>query len=381
MWGILSAGRSPRRRFSLPDFLLHPAILLSGWFALVAAAWLQFMLRTPADQGRLFFPALIPLALGAAYGLSRWPRPWTQLLAVAAALITSVYCLAVVIPTTYARPPVVAALPNDAIPLDVAFPEGLELLGVRVESPVVRAGDWVWLTAYWRAPEELPPGAPLAHVELFGRGFHRAGLQTGYHGRGNAPATLWSPGEIVADRMAVRVLADTVAPVEARLTIKLDEEARGFDVATVKLVPATWPEATTPLATLGQGIELMAAELSPSAAAPGDLVAVRLGWQVTAPPGPNLLHVFVHLGDPTQPPLAQYDGPVMGGEYPARLWAAGERFDETVTLTLPADLPFGDYPVTVGLYDFATGARLPLAVEGQRQPNDAFTIDELLVVR
>ena len=53
-------------------------------------------------------------------------------LAVAAALITSVYCLAVVIPTTYARPPVVAALPNDAIPLDVACPEGLGLLAVRV---------------------------------------------------------------------------------------------------------------------------------------------------------------------------------------------------------------------------------------------------------
>ena len=43
--------------------LFHPALILLGWFLLVAAAWLQFMLRTPADQGRLFFPALTTLAL------------------------------------------------------------------------------------------------------------------------------------------------------------------------------------------------------------------------------------------------------------------------------------------------------------------------------
>ncbi len=379
--GVVTAVRRSRPRFDLFALLLHPAVILCGWFVLVAAAWLQFMLRTPADQGRLFFPALIPMALGAAYGLSRWPRPWTQLVAVGAALVTSVYCLTVVIPTAYAQSPVVAALPAEAIPLNVTFPEGLELLGARVDTPAVTVGDWVWLTLYWRRPADLPPGAPLAHLELFGRAFERIGLLTGYHGRGNSPATLWPPGAIIADRMAVRVLEESVAPVEALLTMKLDEKAPRNDVATVKIVPPVWPEPVAPLATLGEGIQLTAAELTPTAAAPGDSVAVRLGWQVTAPPGPNLLHVFVHLGDPTQLPLAQYDGPVMGGTYPSRLWAAGERFDETVTLTLPADLPPGEYPVSVGLYDYATGARLPLTVDGQRQPNDAYALDQLLIVR
>jgi 4-amino-4-deoxy-L-arabinose transferase-like glycosyltransferase len=380
LWGVFAGlRRSPRPRFKLFDLLLHPAVLLLGWFLLVAAAWLQFMLRTPADQGRLFFPALIPLALGAAYGLSRWPRPWTQLAAVAAALLTTVYCLAVVVPAAYAPSPVVDGLPDDVIPLGITFPEGLELVGARVETPAVAVGDWAWLTLYWRATEALSPGAPLAHLELFGRGFHRIGLQTGYHGRGNDPATLWPPGAIVADRMAVRVLDDTIAPVEARLTVKLDEAARGSDMATVKIVPVAWPPPAAPLATLGEGIELTRAELAPPTAAPGETVEARLGWQVTAPPGPELLHVFVHLGDPAQPPLAQFDGPVMSGEYPARLWQAGERFDEEVTLVLPADLPPGEYPVTVGLYDYASGARLPLTVDGQRQPNDAYTVGQLVV--
>jgi len=108
-------------------------------------------------------------------------------------------------------------------------------------------------------------------------------------------------------------------------------------------------------------------------------VDVRLRWQVTAPPGPALLHLFAHLGDPSAAPLAQTDGPVMGGEYPASLWAAGEVFDETISLSLPGDLPPGEYPITIGLYDFAGGGRLPLVVEGERLPTDAVTIGRLTV--
>lgn len=379
LWGVARGVRSSAARPAVIDFLLHPAVILAGWFALVALAWLQFMLRTPADQGRLFFPALVSLALGAAYGLSRWPRPWVQWIAVILALLTSVYSLVVVLPTAYARSPIVAALPGDASPLDIAFPKGLDVIGSQVDTPVVRVGDWAWLTLYWRRYAEMTPGAPLARLEIFGRGFHRIGLLTGYHGRGNFPATLWPAGEIIADRMAVRVLENSPAPVEARLTIKLDEEAGGIDVGTVKVVPVEWPERTEPLATLGEGIELAAADLSRETAAPGETVELHLRWQVTAPPGPALLHLFVHLGDPAQPPRAQADGPVMGGEYPSRLWEAGEVFDETVTLALPADLPPGEYPINIGLYEYDSGARLPLNIDGVRAPNDIFNVGTLVV--
>lgn len=380
LWAVARSRKRPYKLHLSPATLLHPAVILLGWFVVVGLGWLQFMLRTPADQGRLFFPALVPLALGAAYGLSAWPRPWTQLAVLGLALLTTVYSLAVVIPTAYAAPPLVAAVPAEATPLDIRFPEGLALLGARVETAEARPGDWVWATLYWRARPDRADGAPLVYLELFGRGYERIGLQSGYHGRGNYPATLWPVGEIVADRTAVRVL-DAIGPVEARLTVKLDETLQGIDVGTVKVIPNRWPERVEPIATLGDSIELAAAELSPTTAAPGETVAVRLRWQVVAPPGPALLHLFVHLGDPAAQPLAQADGPVMGGEYPARLWAAGEVFDETVALTLPADLPPGDYPVTVGLYDFDGGVRLPLSVDGRRLPTDALPLDSLLIVR
>lgn len=368
----------------LNRLIFHPAVILLGWFLVVALGWLQFMLRTPADQGRLFFPALVPMALGAAFGLSRWPKPWTQAGALVLALVTSVYCLFGVVRPAYAPSPIVSAVPAEAIPLNIDFAEGVNLLGATVDTPAVRAGDWVWLTLYWqtRAGEVTRP--PLVDLELFGRGYERIGRLLGYHGRGNYPATLWPDGAIIADRIAVRPFADSQGPVEARLTVKLNENDERQDIATVKITPATWPERVQPVAKIGDAIELGAAELLADSAAPGDTVPVRLRWQVVNPPGPALLHAFVHLGDPTQPPLAQSDGPVMAGpfgisEYPPSLWASGEVFDETVSLVLPEDLPPGDYPIQVGIYDFASGVRLPLVIAGERQPNDVYRIGSLRV--
>lgn len=356
--------------------------ILLGWLALVAAGWLQFMLRTSADQGRLFFPALVPLALAAAYGLSHWPRPWTPLVAAGLALATSLYCLAAVIPPTFARPAIVTAVPAETASLDYRFTEGLDLLGARVETVAARPGDWVWATLYWRPGPDGTDAMPLVHLELFGRGFERIGDVAAYHGRGGYPAALWPAGVIIADRLAAQVrLPDASAvPVEARLAVKLSEDADSVVVGTVKIIPERWPERVEPLATLGTGIELAAAETVTTRAAPGESVTVRLRWQVgDTPPGPTDLHLFVHLGDPERPPLAQSDGPIMGGEYPPRLWAAGEVFSETVTLMLPGDLPSGDYPLQAGVYDFATGVRLPVTLGGERFPSDTVPIGRLTI--
>jgi len=357
-------------------------LVLLGWFLLVSAGWLQFMLRTSADQGRLFFPALVPLALAAAYGLSRWPRPWTQLAAVGLALATSIYCVAVVLPETFARPAVVSAAPAEVALLDIRFDEGLTLLGAVVETPLARPGDWVWATLYWQADAAGRAASPLVYLELFGRDFARIGNVVAFPGRGGYPAAFWPDQGIIADRLAaqVRLPDDTAVPVAAQLAVKLSEDADSVSVGTVKVVPARWPARVEPLATLGAGIELARAELAVAEAAPGDSVAVRLRWQVSdPPPGPADLHLFVHLGDPAQAPLAQSDGPVMGGQYPPRLWATGEVFDETAVLALPAGLPPGDYPVQIGLYDFASGARLPVTVAGQRSPSDTVPLGVLRV--
>jgi len=42
-------------------------------------------------------------------------------------------------------------------------------------------------------------------------------------------------------------------------------------------------------------------------------------------------------------------------------------------------LPPGDYPIQIGVYDFDSGARLPVIVDGQRRPTDTYSLGRLTV--
>ena len=69
-----------------------------------------------------------------------------------------------------------------------------------------------------------------------------------------------------------------------------------------------------------------------------------------------------------------------GGVTPPRAGRNGEPADEDYRLLVPADLSPGRYPVWIGMYDPATGARLPVTVEGERQPNGVYLAGWLEVV-
>jgi hypothetical protein len=341
------------------------------------------MLRTPAAQGRLIFPALVPLALGLAYGLSQFRWRWIYWLAPALALVTTIYCLLVVIPNAYARPPTVAEseVPADAVLWDADLGQGLELVASRLETGSVEPGAWVWLTLYWRAETALDaPSTPLPEyvLELFGREDKLVGKQQSYHGGGLYPAKLWPVGDVIADRLGVRLMDVMDTPTKVTLNLKLAGETVSVDVGTIKVVPAEWPEQVeTPLAQI-DGIELAGAELGATSVTPGEEVIIDLRWQVTAAPGRDLT-TFIHLGDPTQQPLTQVDGPPRAGDYPTHLWSAGEIIDDSYWLTVPTDLPAGRYPIHVGLYDPTTGVRLPLYIGDVRQTHDAYLVGWLTV--
>jgi len=66
------------------------------------------------------------------------------------------------------------------------------------------------------------------------------------------------------------------------------------------------------------------------------------------------------------------------GEYPTSFWDKGEIVRDEHPLTIPSDIPSGDYSLTVGMYDVHTTKRLDLIAEDGR-PQDG-TIP-LLTVR
>jgi len=61
-------------------------------------------------------------------------------------------------------------------------------------------------------------------------------------------------------------------------------------------------------------------------------------------------------------------------QWPTPLWPPHVTLQDTHTITQPADLPLGAYRLVTGLYDRATGNRLPLQSGG-----DEFTLTEIAV--
>ena len=138
---------------------------------------------------------------------------------------------------------------------------------------------------------------------------------------------------------------------------------------------SAWDDEQT--AMLGDMLQIKLVQPLPQAVRRGATLQLQVGMRLLRHV-PEQYHLFLHLqGDPT---------PYEGG----RLWSTGdgrlcaeitstdrlriteqanlrdaETVVQTFSLSIPADLPAGDYHVAVGLYDFDTGQRLPLTVGGE----------------
>jgi hypothetical protein len=80
--------------------------------------------------------------------------------------------------------------------------------------------------------------------------------------------------------------------------------------------------------------------------------------------------VFIHILDDSSGPIAQADFQPKAGAYPTSVWSPGETIEECIGLDTP-DLPPSDWRFAIGLYDLATGQRLPVSdANGQLLSND-----------
>jgi Dolichyl-phosphate-mannose-protein mannosyltransferase len=125
------------------------------------------------------------------------------------------------------------------------------------------------------------------------------------------------------------------------------------------------------VARLGDRVDLLSVPLPAGPVAPGSVLSVSLRWRV-AQAIEGRYNVFVHLASADQPLLSGADGEPCGGWYPTNRWHAGEVIEHTLQLKIPSDLVPGRYFVAAGLYDWQTGARLPVVQTDQREPDRAF---------
>ena len=89
----------------------------------------------------------------------------------------------------------------------------------------------------------------------------------------------------------------------------------------------------------------------------GSELEIGLHWIANGTPSKDYT-VFVQLIDPDGNQISGADAPPLNGDYPTRLWEAGEWIDETKRLPIPADAEPGTYKILIGMYDPLTGERM-----------------------
>ena len=107
----------------------------------------------------------------------------------------------------------------------------------------------------------------------------------------------------------------------------------------------------------GSSIDLLGYD-APEREVPGAQVRIALLWS-TKRPILDDYHVLVHLVSADAALVAQGDGVPVYGFFPTTTWAPGSYVRDEHILSLPEDLPRGDYLIYVGLYLVDTGERLP----------------------
>jgi hypothetical protein len=105
-------------------------------------------------------------------------------------------------------------------------------------------------------------------------------------------------------------------------------------------------------ATLGGQVKLLGAEVNRA----GDVLRLTLYWRAVAPPVDASYNVFTHLLDDAGEVVAGHDG--LPGS-PTDRWQAGQVVQDVHEIALPRALPAGAYRLTAGMYDSASGQRLP----------------------
>lgn len=93
---------------------------------------------------------------------------------------------------------------------------------------------------------------------------------------------------------------------------------------------------------------------------PGDILPVRLDWQLTQPV-PIDYSIGVYLLDASGVLQAQHDGWARGGFFAMTRWPLDATISDQHGLDLPEQLPPGEYQVGVAVYDWQTVERLPVS--------------------
>lgn len=238
----------------------------------------------------------------------------------------------------------------------------------------VETGQTLPFVLYWQAVT-VPTADYTARLRLLAADGTPAADSRWAPGHYAYPTSKWQAGEVVRDSRAFLVPAahqnDPARPLATGdymlLLDLLDGDGRvqteAVELARLKVVAPRRqferPQVAFPLmAQFGQVATLIGYDVSATTLGPGDSLDLTWHWQAGVA-GAVSYTTFVHLVGPDGQIYAQHDRPPLAGTRPTTGWLPGEYLSDTTTLNLAAGAPAGEYRLLLGLYDPATGERLP----------------------
>jgi len=111
---------------------------------------------------------------------------------------------------------------------------------------------------------------------------------------------------------------------------------------------------------IGSFADLVGFSINETSARPGDHLQLTLYWKALGNSGNVGYTVFSHLLDQKEIIAAQQDHPPADGQDPTSGWIAGEYIVDHYDLAIKPDAAPGTYQIEIGMYDPATGIRLPV---------------------
>lgn len=269
-------------------------------------------------------------------------------------------------------------------PLDEVFEGRMRLVGYTLPTGDLTPGSIIYATLYWQTIE--PAGEDY---EVFAQLWDDAGTAIArahdFPYSGMYRSRIWRMDEIVPthhwlalpDVLPVgrytlimglfRQLENERVPVVGMASDSAERIVRQPILrVTPEPITTDLPEPPSPtvfgdlrMSGLATWVDGAQSSNSPLRVTPGQTITLDIVWQSDAPLARDY-NLFVHLSTALDaPPSAQLDAPI-GGGLPTSVWRAGERYRDTLNLALPVNLAPGSYTLSVGVYDWSTGERLPM---------------------
>lgn len=273
-------------------------------------------------------------------------------------------------------------------PASPASPESVVV--TRQPDPPLQFGGWALLGA--NPPAEVRPGEPLL-APLF---WHRVNAElvqadpllqvVDRSGEVIAEAKMRlpvdaQPGDLVGVHAGIK-LPRGVADGDYGLRVVFLEAHAELGKLRARGRPHVYrlPGAVQARAVqLGERIELAAYTLAPPGVLPGETTRLTLYWRALDS-GKESLKVFVHVVGGQEQLLTQQDGLPVHWTAPTDTWVKGEIIADEYSLAIPPGAAAGAYTIYVGMYDPASGQRLPAIEQGQRLANDRIELARVIVL-